>query len=291
MAKLTKQEARNHDAALELLKKEVLSSSDKEFVFNNYHPGATSMNGAAGAFFTPLSMAFEVAHEAGGDSEDKRTFIDLCAGIGVLAYALVNRYPKSARIVCVDINREYVEIGKRLVPEAEWYCLDVMDIDSIKALGSFRTAISNPPFGKVRTFKDKAAPRYTGAEAEYKVIDVAGLVADNGVFIIPQQSSGFRYSGAQCFEHVKSSKYERFVKATGIELEAGMGFDTTCEGMYLWTNEDGQIVDCNWMGVNPRVEFACCDFPEIEEANDEPVTQDERVSEDQLDLFSSSMVA
>ncbi len=279
MAKLTKLQARNHNAAMELLKKDVLTDQEKEFVFINYHPGANSINGQAGAFFTPLSMAFDAAYEAGGDCSDTRTFIDLCAGIGVLSYALVKRYPKAGRIVCVEINPEYVELGKKLVPEAEWYCLDVMDIEAIKELGVFDDAISNPPYGKVPSFKGKAAPRYTGGEAEYKVIDVAGLIADSGTFIVPQQSSGFRYSGAQYYERQETPKYKRFVESSGIELDAGMGHDTSAEGMYLWDYDDGTAVSCNWIGVKPVVEFATCHYPEV------GVQEAEEVDSCQFDLF------
>ena len=37
MAKLIKEEARNHDAALARLDKDVLTDDDKEFIFANFH--------------------------------------------------------------------------------------------------------------------------------------------------------------------------------------------------------------------------------------------------------------
>lgn len=282
MAKLTKAETRKHNAALDVLKKDILTTEDKEFVFMNYHPGANNMNGDAGAFFTPLGMAFEAAFEAPGGADTEYTYIDLCAGIGVLAYALAHRYPQSARIVCVEINPEYVAVGKKLVPEAEWHCMDVMDIEGIKALGHFDVAVSNPPFGRVRTFRGDSSPRYTGGEAEYKVIDVAGLVADQGLFIVPQQSSGFRYSGAQFYERVSTPKYKKFVESFGLELEIGMGMDTTSNGMFCWQKDSGEIVDCNWLGVKPCVEFVTCDYTELE-AEPAPVVSDTS----QLELFAA----
>ncbi|MEM1152778.1 MAG: hypothetical protein AAGI44_01465 [Pseudomonadota bacterium] len=57
MAKLTKRQTKGHQAALVLLEKNELTHDEKEFVFNHYHEGATSINGEAGAFFTPLDLA------------------------------------------------------------------------------------------------------------------------------------------------------------------------------------------------------------------------------------------
>lgn len=251
MAKLSKIEARNHIKAVELLEKDLLTDDEKEFIFENWHEGATHINGVAGAFFTPLSLAWDAALEVGGESEKPWHVVDLCAGIGILAYAILRRYP-DAKVVCVEINPEYVEIGKRLVPEAEWYCMDVTDVCRLKALGGFHCAISNPPFGRVASFKGKGSPAYRGGEAEYKVIDVAGVIANYGIFIVPQQSSGFRYSGVQCYERNESDKYKKFCADTGLRLDVGMGIDTSCEGYG------------GWKGVKPSVELVCVDFHERE---------------------------
>lgn len=252
MAKLTRLQRKQHLAAVEILKKDALTEDEKEFVFNHWHEGAQSMNGEAGAFFTPLEMAYEFAYDCGGDSEDQRTYIDLCAGIGVLAYALKVRYPQSARMVCIEVNPEYVEVGKKLVPEAEWYCLDVMDNDALISLGHFHTAVSNPPFGLVSSMRGQKASCYSGAEGEYKVISQGGLVADSGTFILPQQSAGFRYSGANYYERDESSKYKKFSNQTGLSIDAGMGFDTTAEGMG------------NFKDVSLVVEFGHVDYDDYE---------------------------
>ena len=82
MAKLTKPEMKAHNAALAVLKKAVLTEDDKLFVLANYHEGATHMNGLAGAFFTPEGLADDLEVEVHG-----RRVIDLCAGIGRLAFA------------------------------------------------------------------------------------------------------------------------------------------------------------------------------------------------------------
>lgn len=227
MAKLTKVQRRNHEKALEILKQDILSESDKEFVFNHYHEGATNNNGDAGAFFTSLEVAAMAAHDCVGDGlVSNRRVIDLCAGIGVLAYQILKRYD-GVKVVCVEYNPEYVAIGKKLVPEADWYCADVMDKDFILSLGEFDNAISNPPFGKVRTFKNKQGFYYKGGEAEYKVMDIASVIANNFTFIVPQVSAGFKYSGVHYYERVESNKYKMFCEQVDFELEAGMGYDTT----------------------------------------------------------------
>ena len=40
-------------------------------------------------------------------------FIDLCAGIGVLSIAALQRDPQR-ELVCIDINPEYVKAGKKI---------------------------------------------------------------------------------------------------------------------------------------------------------------------------------
>ncbi len=248
MAKLSKLEIRNHNKALSLLEKDVLSADDKEFVFEHYHEGATHMNSQAGAFFTPLGLARDLAIDAGGDTSDQRKFIDMCAGIGVLAYALVNQFPL-AKVVCVEINKEYYDAGKKLVPEAEWHCMDITDLEALRALGRFHTAVSNPPFGAVATFKDSVAPIYSGSNAEFKVIDIACEIANDGVFIIPQTSAGFELSGKP-YARNESDKYLKFEETTGIKLEHGMGIDTLA------------ACDTGWKQVDIVVEIAHAVFPD-----------------------------
>lgn len=49
----------------------------------------------------------------------------------------------------------------------------------------FDWASANPPFGRVATSSDRRA-------FEFAVIEVASQVADNSVFILPQNSTSFR---------------------------------------------------------------------------------------------------
>lgn len=221
MKRLSKRDIANHNAAMALLDKDgVLTESDCEFILDHYQESAKHMNGEHGAFFTLQSLALDVALEATyyGSIKENANIVDLCAGIGSLAFAIKARRP-DVQITCVEFNRDYLEVGKRLVPDANWVLMDCLDIDALKKLGHFDMAVSNPPFGAVRSMKGKS-PRYTGGLAQYKVIDVAGEIADDGCFIIPQDSAGFKYSDVQCYQEKKNRELVKFNEQTGLELVA-----------------------------------------------------------------------
>lgn len=247
MAKLTKTETRNHEAACELLTQDTLTEDQKEIVFKNWHEGATHMNGKAGAFFTPWDLAFDFEIDVCG-----MRLLDMCAGIGVLSYAIMarakNGYDRDTlpEIVCVEINPDYVAIGKKLVPEATWICGDVTDPVLMASLGHFDCAYGNPPFGNIKSAGK--APRYTGADFEFKVMDIASDLADTGVFLIPQGSCQFRFSGPGSYGRPAEGKFTKFCDQTAITMDAGVGIDTTVyEG---------------WKGVSPVCEVANIDFEE-----------------------------
>lgn len=243
MSKLTKVEAKAHQQACDLLKKAWLTEDEKEFVFRNWFESATHVNSAAGAFFTPFDLAMDFALDAGGGR-----IIDLCAGIGMLSYAVLcrSRYAETApRLTCVEINPAYVEVGRKLVPEAEWICASVFDVIGM-GLGWFDSVISNPPFGTVNRHGGNS-PRYRGKDFEFHVIDIASSIAGYGTFILPQMSAGFTYSGRQSYERTTSGKAADFQAATGLVFQAGCGIDTA-----FYRNE--------WRGVSPICEIVCVEF-------------------------------
>ena len=244
MARLTKAQAKAHGEALYLLTKPSLTLDEREFVFNNWQESANHINSAAAAFFTPLELAFHLALETKGC----RSVIDLCAGVGVLAYAAWQHSICEGfdRIVCVEVNPDYAAVGRKLLPEAEWI---VASVEELPELGRFDMAIANPPFGKVCRIN---GPRYSG-EADLAVIDIASDIAEFGAFIIPQMSAPFEYSGVPHHRIRSSAKFDKFHDATGIELNAGCGVD--CE---YFRNQ--------WRGVAPKVEIVCADFEEIQAA-------------------------
>lgn len=235
--KFTKPQIKAHREACELIEADrPLKDDEREFILDNWNEGATHVNSAAGAFFTPRALARDFAIEVGGGS-----CIDLCAGIGSLAYAVEE---KVGRLVCVELNPEYARVGRRIVPNAQWIVCSVFD-SQVLALGMFRWAISNPPFGKI------PSPGYvgpvTGADFEFRLIEIASRIAELGAFILPQMSTPFRYSGQQCYREEENDKARKFREQTGIRLAVGCGIDTA-------------IHRHEWRGVSPVCEIALCEF-------------------------------
>ena len=239
MAKLSKQQIKAHAAAVALLSKGVLTEDDRYFVLENWRASANHINSAAGAFFTPIGLARDFSIEVHG-----RRIVDLCAGIGGLARAVLESRRDRVEMVCVEINPDYAAVGRKVVPEAEWIVADILHLPDI---GRFDCAISNPPFGSTK--RNGSAPRYSGQAFEYHLIDIASDVADHGTFIIPQMSAPFQYSGRPCFEARRSDAYVKFEKQTGIVLEPNCGIDCA------------HYRD-QWDGVAPAVEIVLADFTE-----------------------------
>jgi hypothetical protein len=271
MAKLTKAQAKAHAQACDLLTKPVLTEEDKDFVLKNWNEGANHVNGAAGAFFTPYDMAFDFTIDAIGQGGYGGRIIDLCAGIGMLSYACWHRSHQKARITCVERNPDYLSVGQKILPEAEWILADVLDVIDMD-LGRFDVAISNPPFGAIK--REKNAPRYSGKDFEFHVIDIAAHLAREGAFIVPQMSAGFNFSGGGHYRRQKDGKAVKFQELTGLHFEAGCGIDTN-----FYIND--------WKGVSPMCEIVCVDFGPENQAVEAVVPANDNVPA-QADLFGAA---
>lgn len=266
MSRLTKQQARLHAQACALLQKDVLSLDERVFVLEHWQESANHVNSIAGAFFTPCGLARDFAIEVPSGSGNK--VIDLCAGIGKLAFAVYHDAIFSPygrpEITCVELNRDYVKVGRKVLPEATWLVGDVLNLPDV--LRGFHCAIANPPFGRIKS--DGRAPRYSGAEFEYKVLDVASDMADYGVFILPQASSPFLLSGVQCYSENITEKYRRFSEQTAIVLEPNCGIDTSTHAH-------------DWHGVSVSTEVVLADFKQARERR-----QPQQADCQQAELFS-----
>jgi len=213
-----------------------LSWEERKFILDNYAEAQGQLNALAGAFFTPFGLARDFSIEV-GFSDRGGSIVDLCAGIGALSFACQE---KGAEITCVEFCEEYITVGKRVVPSANWVHADVFSM-----AGRFDFAISNPPFGVIKG--DNFSGKYTGGQFEYKVIEHASRIANYGVFILPQMSAPFKYSGERYYQHSESDKALKFREQTGIIMVAGCGIDTA-----MYRDE--------WRGVSPICEVVCCDF-------------------------------
>lgn len=230
--KLTKSQTRNHDKVMDLINSDkVLSYDEKIFVFENYQESANTNNSSLGAFFTPTGLARDFCHEV----NNAETVIDLCAGIGMLGF-MINHHYSPKNITCVELNAEYVKIGKRVLPEAHWINADAL---KVKFKKKFNVAVSNPPFGNIKTSNKKM--KYTGSDFEFKIMEKCLDVAEYGILIVPQSSANFKYSGQRYFEEQKSRKVQKFLKETDYVMSPGMGIDTN-----FYIND--------WKGVKPLCE-------------------------------------
>lgn len=249
MSRLSKEAAKAHEKAAALVALDRhLTDDEKDFVLDNWQEAATATHNLDGAFFTPEALARDLSIEVFGDR-----IIDLCAGIGRLAYSCRDYWGRrwnnqpAREIVCIEKNLAYVAVGRKILPEATWICADILDLPNMN-LGRFDTAISNPPFGAIK--RSGNAPSYSGPRFEYHVIAIASALARNGAFIIPQQSAPFRYSGQPHYRELRDRECAKFEQQTGIAMGAGAGFDTA-----IYVDE--------WRGVSPRVEVVVCDFDEV----------------------------
>ena len=256
MAKLSKLEAKRHLEACKILQQNDIDFDSAWDVYEHWQASAHHVNSVAGAFFTPIRLARDFDLEVSG-----RRIIDLCAGIGALSFMTYHssRHEKRPEIVCIETNPDYVDAGRKLLPEATWIRADIFDLPS--DLGRFDCAISNPPFGAVS--RNGSGPRYTGRNFEFHAIDIAAELADYGVFIIPQNSAPFAYSGCGDYRERSSEAYARFSAQTGIILDPNCGID--CD-----------VYRDDWQGVAPSIEIVCSSLRSVQhERQRAPVARQE----------------
>lgn len=165
--------------------------SASEAVFKWWLPGAENDLGIGAIFFTPPSFAISIARAHSGVGR----VLEPTAGIGVIANAC-HQFHRSGnllpKLTCIEQNAAFVEIGKRMVPEAEWHCGDVRDI--LPKLPRFDSAIGNPPFGRVPTMN---------GEAQFEIASLLTKHTKNGGILLLPENSHDR----QSTDNDPSSKY------------------------------------------------------------------------------------
>lgn len=241
MSKLTKAEVKTHDKACELLAlSRDLTYDERLYVLDNWQESAQHVNSRSGAFFTPSSLARDVSIY----TPDGGTLLDLCAGIGTLAFHCIGHTSNTSphtRLTCVEVNLDYVKVGRRVVPEAEWVCVDVFDLPKYIRRTDWDCVVCNPPFGR-----SKDVP-VQGVTYDLNVLAVAVRLSQYGVFILPQMSCPFAYSGHQNYQERPSRDFDRFKAKVGdVRLQ--------CSSI------DCSMYRDDWEGVSPGVEIVYYDL-------------------------------
>ena len=218
MGKLSKTKHKLHNEALDLVRLDrLLTMPEKEFVIENYKPHAEHNVTETNAFFTPLHLAIATTVEMPNPNEYDRPvrILDICAGIGLLSFAYYHYSGHrcswdDVEMVCVELEPEYIEVGKKILPEATWIQGDIMDNDTLEKMGTeFDCFISNPPFMKMGNYK-----------GTYTVSTIGMKKAEYGVMIVPQCNCPFDYSGQPFYEPKHNRDYNKFEDAELIKFSA-----------------------------------------------------------------------
>lgn len=114
--KITKKQTEQHEKAAQLLwgMDRRLKRGEVAFCLANWDPRADHKVVHNDAYFTPMPLALELARGVGGNG---RHVVDICAGIGHLAHAVLCANDWQVKITAVEFNPEYVRVGQRLLPE------------------------------------------------------------------------------------------------------------------------------------------------------------------------------
>jgi phospholipid N-methyltransferase len=273
--KLSKPQIKAHEQAEDLLKKDNLLYDEKLFVYENWFPAYGNQIGKIASYFTPLGLANDFGIEVSGYK-----VIDLCAGIGLLSFLHYHKVKcwesKEVKTVCIEQNAEFVKVGKLLFPEATWIEGDVLDETLIKSLGQFDMAISNPPYGNIKTGSKEKWLKYSGGEFELKVIEVGSYLATFGAYIMPPLSTPFEFSGRNYMNYRESAKYVKFNNQTGIVMDASCGIDTS------FHKDD-------WKGTVITTEIVTIDYTQRNKSHTPWIRQEIKETKEELQLSWSDL--
>lgn len=225
--KLTKQETKFHLQAEDLINSEKeLSFDEKIFILENWIPGANNNVTESGSFFTPYELAQDLAIAF---YDEPYKIIDLCAGIGTLSFAYLQKVKivGTPDLTCVEINPEFVKVGKRILPEAKWILGNVFELYENGTLKEkYDGCLSNPPFGAISK-KISKPKNIKGSIWEYAIAEIGCSLAGEATMIVSQGALNWRFSGRTQFQEVNNDRYKTWNSKTGIFLENALAIDTS----------------------------------------------------------------
>lgn len=213
--------------------------------------GSTISEG--GVYWSPYGMSQDLSVFA----PRRGHILDLCSGIGMLAYRLqqMDSYDKDIEsITCIEYDPAFVEIGKKILPSARWIYGNAFDKklldDLVKDLPDkrFDLIISNPPFGVDQNKGDYSWLNYQG-HRDLMALEIALRYGKWAYFILPTGSCPFEYSTsrAQQFGYINdperySQKFKKFLKENK-DIKFNMEADGIDCSIYKdqWVNLPGGI--------------------------------------------------
>ena len=245
MGRLSKVQEKAHDDALALASlTRRLKDEEVEFVFRNYQPMATHRVAQGAIFFTPYEMASDFAVMARLNCGGR--VIDYAAGIGVLTHHMVlmerwDSRDEAKQHVCVEIEPEFVELGKKLVPEAEWVSGNIFDREFMQSLGTFKMGIANPPFGSNPSLKSAKSWMKAKLPAHLATVELMLRMCELGGFaIIPRVDQEYQPDRVGSLSQNLTRLYTAF---PGLRVFMCLELDHGLYPRFSGANPDAVIVD------------------------------------------------
>lgn len=221
--KLTRVQTAYHGEACSLLSlQRTLTDYEVDFCYRNWLPSATNNIAVSKAFFTPMDLASQLHLWLPTDSRENVRIVDLAAGIGMLTHSYREASLDRNKIesVCIELCQEFIDVGKRLLPDVRWVHGSIFDKEVWQDLGFFDASVLNPPFGSYSIDCDWI--NYKKGRVELKAVEVAYRFSRNGVAILPPSSAKWICSDGNkraVGNYDKFRKYNPHIEFTGSSID------------------------------------------------------------------------